>query len=62
MHPLRDTWTRTLGETLQRELASYGLVLLQQGEEVGYDDWEAGGERVSVVSWWGVWSRGLVAA
>lgn len=57
MYPLRDTFTKSLGETLMQELRKLGFMLLHHDAEVGYDDWEVNGERAEIISWWGVWQR-----
>lgn len=54
--PLRDAYSPQLTEFKQR-MVSHGLLMLQDGEEVGYDDWEGhNGEPVQVRCWWSVWT------
>lgn len=55
--PLRDETTKGFGEVLRRELGGKGFVLVREGEEKGFDDWEVNGERARVHCWWGVWAR-----
>ncbi|KFY87385.1 hypothetical protein V498_07194 [Pseudogymnoascus sp. VKM F-4517 (FW-2822)] len=55
--PLRDETTKGFGEVLRRELGGKGFVLVREGEEEGFDDWEVNGERARVHCWWGVWRR-----
>lgn len=58
MHPLRDEFTKTMGESLQQELSKYGFTLLACGIKTGFDDWEStNGQPVEVHCWWGVWKR-----
>jgi len=55
--PLRDAYADER-QDLRDRLTGIGLRIIEQGEEVGYDDWSAGqGEELSEVKcWWGVWS------
>ncbi|KAJ6121096.1 hypothetical protein N7523_005376 [Penicillium sp. IBT 18751x] len=53
--PLREAYIPQRQELRQR-LADLGLTLVQEGEEIGYDDWEsANGEALAVKCWWSVW-------
>lgn len=56
--PLRDAYVPEVEEFKMR-MQSNGLVLLQEGNETGYDDWEGSigseYERLKVVCWWGIW-------
>jgi hypothetical protein len=58
--PLRDRSTRGWGEDVKRLVAERGYVLVGKGTLEGVDDWEVRGEKVRVVSWWGVWRRGAL--
>jgi predicted nicotinamide N-methyase len=54
--PLRDAYAEERQE-LRDRLVDIGLRIVEQGEEVGYDDWSAGQgeELVEVRCWWSVW-------
>lgn len=53
--PLRDAYLPQVAELRQR-LGALGLVVIQEGEEIGYDDWEtADGGALEVRCWWSVW-------
>lgn len=54
--PLREAYTEERQDMRDR-LTGMGLIVVEQGEEVGYDDWSAGQgeELVEVRCWWGVW-------
>ena len=56
--PLRDAYADER-QDLRDRLAGIGLRIIEQGEEIGYDDWSAGqGEELSEVKcWWSVWGR-----
>jgi len=56
--PLREAYADER-QDLRDRLAGIGLRIIEQGEEVGYDDWSAGqGEELSEVRcWWSVWGR-----
>ena len=56
--PLREAYADER-QDLRDRLAEIGLRIIEQGEEVGYDDWSAGqGEELSEVRcWWSVWGR-----
>lgn len=56
--PLRDAYFAER-QDLRDRLASIGLGVVEQGEEVGYDDWSSGnGEELTEVRcWWSVWGR-----
>lgn len=48
-------------EELRKRMREAGFVLLLEGEEVGFDDWEemrGEGGQLEVRCWWGVWGRG----
>jgi predicted nicotinamide N-methyase len=55
--PLRDAYAEER-QDLRDRLADIGLRIVEQGEEVGYDDWSAGQgeELVEVRCWWSIWS------
>ena len=45
-------------EELRRRLREMGFVVVEEGEEVGFDDWEdlrVEGGQVEVRCWWSVW-------
>lgn len=55
--PLREAYVAERQDLVQR-LQGLGLTRVDEGEEVGYDDWSAGGdgeELDEVVCWWSVW-------
>lgn len=53
--PLRDAYVPEV-EDLRGRLEATGLTIVQEGEEVGFDDWEARlGDRVEVRCWWTLW-------
>ena len=53
--PLRDAYLPEV-EEMQKGLKSAGLSLVDEGKEVGIDDWLGkGGERTEILCWWGVW-------
>lgn len=53
--PLRDGYLQQIDEFRQR-MGQLGLAVVEEGEDVGYDDWEgADGESVEVRCWWAVW-------
>lgn len=56
--PLRDAYAPERRDFRERMLA-IGLVVDQEGEEVGFDDWSSGDheERTAVPCWWSVWKR-----
>lgn len=56
--PLREAYADER-QDLRNRLAGIGLRIVEQGEEVGYDDWSSGqGEDLSEVRcWWSVWGR-----
>lgn len=56
--PLRDAYAHER-QDLRDRLTGIGLRIVEQGEEVGYDDWSAGqGEEPSEVRcWWSIWGR-----
>ena len=56
--PLRDAYADER-QDLRDRLAGIGLRIVEQGEEIGYDDWSAGqGEELSEVKcWWSIWAR-----
>ena len=56
--PLREAYVAER-QDLRDRLASIGLGVVEQGEEVGYDDWSSGnGEELTEVRcWWSVWGR-----
>lgn len=53
--PLRDAYLPQVEEFRQR-LGTLGLGVVEEGEEIGYDDWEtADGSAIEVRCWWSVW-------
>ncbi|CAG7955402.1 unnamed protein product [Penicillium salamii] len=53
--PLRDAYLPQVKEFRQR-MGEMGLVVVEEGEEVGYDDWEsADGGALAVKCWWSIW-------
>ncbi|GFG10002.1 uncharacterized protein YBR271W [Aspergillus udagawae] len=53
--PLRDAYLPQVQEFRQR-MQQLGLAVVEEGEEVGYDDWEgADGGALEVRCWWSVW-------
>ncbi|KAK3710719.1 Protein-lysine N-methyltransferase rrg1 [Vermiconidia calcicola] len=57
--PLRDAYVAERLD-LREWMAALGLELLDEGEEVGYDDWTSGDELTEVRCWWGVWGWAAV--
>jgi predicted nicotinamide N-methyase len=59
--PLREGYEKER-EDLRQRLFSLGLEVLEQGEEVGYDDWcGVGSELQEVPCWWSIWRWRAVA-
>lgn len=56
--PLRDGFMAERDD-FRAQMGSIGLVLLDEGEETGYDDWSAGNddEPLEVRCWWSIWGR-----
>ncbi|RAH46515.1 S-adenosylmethionine-dependent methyltransferase [Aspergillus brunneoviolaceus CBS 621.78] len=53
--PLRDAYLPQVQDFRQR-MGQLGLAVVDEGEEVGYDDWEsADGGALEVRCWWSVW-------
>ncbi|KAJ5259261.1 hypothetical protein N7478_012242 [Penicillium angulare] len=53
--PLRDAYLPQVQE-LRDRMAQLGLGVIEEGEEVGYDDWQgADGDALAVKCWWAVW-------
>nr|POE52306.1 protein-lysine n-methyltransferase rrg1 [Quercus suber] len=55
--PLRDAFV-TQRQLFRQNMDNAGLVIEEQGEEVGFDDWSAsshGDELAEVTCWWSVW-------
>lgn len=52
--PLREAYAAER-QDLRDRMAGTGLVIVQEGEESGYDDWSSGNERAEVRCWWSVW-------
>ncbi len=52
--PLREPYAAERKDLMQR-LSALGLVILDEGEEVGYDDWMEGGQLAEVRCCWAVW-------
>ncbi|KAI9769888.1 MAG: hypothetical protein M1835_006646 [Candelina submexicana] len=55
--PLRGAYTPEIKE-FQEKMRVLGLMVIDQGEETGYDDWGGGveGDLREVRCWWGVWA------
>ncbi|EFR04179.1 hypothetical protein MGYG_07186 [Nannizzia gypsea CBS 118893] len=54
--PLREVYLPQVHE-LKKRLDHIGLYILEEGEEIGYDDWAAkDGSPVEVRCWWSVWA------
>ena len=55
--PVREAEKADLHGMLRGCMREKGLGVLEEGREVGYDDWESGngGGRVEVECWWSVW-------
>ena len=53
--PLRDAYLPQVQELRQR-MADLGMAVVEEGEEIGYDDWEsADGNALPVKCWWSIW-------
>lgn len=53
--PLRDAYSPQIDEFRER-MIQIGLSVVDEGEEVGYDDWEsADGGALEVRCWWSIW-------
>ncbi|KAJ5162017.1 hypothetical protein N7492_007409 [Penicillium capsulatum] len=53
--PLRNVYLAQVQEFRQR-MTDLGLAVIEEGEEIGYDDWEsADGDALAVKCWWSVW-------
>ena len=53
--PLRDAYLPQVKEFRER-MGELGLVVVEEGEEIGYDDWEsADGGALAVKCWWSIW-------
>ncbi|KAI9932226.1 hypothetical protein AWENTII_010564 [Aspergillus wentii] len=53
--PLRDAYLPQVREFRER-MVQAGLAVVEEGEEIGYDDWEsADGEALAVKCWWSIW-------
>lgn len=55
--PMRDKSTEDMCQQLQNLMIKEDFILLEDGFESGFDDWEKNGERGVVRCWWGVFSR-----
>jgi hypothetical protein len=54
--PLRDAYLPQVTDFKQR-MKQVGLRVVEEGEEVGYDDWESrDGASLEVRCWWSVWT------
>jgi len=58
--PLRDAATRAMRDEFCSIMESYGFGVLEDGMELGYDDWEQNGESTEVEYWWGIWGRKVI--
>lgn len=56
--PLRDAYAVERRE-FRESMSASGLVLLDEGEETGYDDWSSNSEDdlLEVRCWWSIWGR-----
>lgn len=56
--PLREAYGPERDD-LRAQMKAIGLVLLEDGEENGYDDWSSGNDEdlIEVHCWWSVWGR-----
>jgi predicted nicotinamide N-methyase len=56
--PLRDAYVAERDDFRSR-MSKIGLVVVETGEEIGYDDWSTGDEDEpsEVRCWWSVWAR-----
>lgn len=54
--PLRDCYAPQLSDFRQR-MENIGLYIIDQGEEIGYDDWVSGidDRPAEVECWWSIW-------
>ncbi|CEO59012.1 hypothetical protein PMG11_03702 [Penicillium brasilianum] len=53
--PLRDAYLPQVQEFRQR-MTDLGLAVVEEGEEIGYDDWESSdGDALAVKCWWSIW-------
>ncbi|KAJ5901598.1 Vacuolar protein sorting-associated VPS28 [Penicillium taxi] len=53
--PLRDAYIPQVQE-FRKRMMDIGLAVVEEGEEIGYDDWEGSdGESLAVKCWWSVW-------
>lgn len=56
--PLRDAYLPQV-EEFKKRMSMVGLKVVQEGKEIGYDDWEAkDGSPLEVRCWWSVWGWG----
>ncbi|EER26897.1 hypothetical protein D8B26_005543 [Coccidioides posadasii str. Silveira] len=54
--PLRDAYISQVNE-LRKRMRNIGLTILEDGEEIGHDDWESkDGSPLEVRCWWSVWT------
>lgn len=54
--PLRDAYLSQVSE-LRKRMRRAGLIVLDEGEETGHDDWESiDGSPLEVPCWWSVWA------
>ena len=57
--PLRDAYLPQVQELIER-MGQVGLVMVENGKEVGYEDWEsADGGAAEVRCWWSIWKWAL---
>jgi predicted nicotinamide N-methyase len=53
--PLRDAYIPQIHD-FRKRMEQVGLAVVEEGEEVGYDDWEsADGQAIEVRCWWAIW-------
>lgn len=54
--PLRDVYALEV-EDFRTRMGNAGFILVEDGEEVGIEDWECISERdqQEIECWWGVW-------
>lgn len=51
--PIRDGYTAEVKQFISC-MHDIGMVVVEEGEEIGYDDWGRGGD-VEVRCWWSIW-------
>lgn len=57
--PLREVYTFEV-EDFRTRMGEAGFILVEDGEEVGFEDWgqcTSEGDQLEINCWWGVWER-----